>query len=1392
MSAPDELVPRQYQEEIFVQAQEGNVIAALGTGSGKTFISILLIKWIATREVSRGKAIIFLVPKVPLVEQQGEFIAKHTTLRVVRLHGASAHELTDRASWEKLFSKNDVFVMTAQIFLNLITHSLWTIDKVSLLVFDECHHARKNHPYNGIMREYMLVSEENRPKIFGLTASPIQNAKNPISSLNELQTNMNARVIGVLDNVAELAKHSPKPVEVISEYSLPSEQYQYPSPWLYDYLNVFDLGTLNVLSSSWVEIERRYHATMANLGPYCASLYLFLEIKRSILALGQPQVHKDVDNDLIVPQITADQEIPSEIVCIADILSEFECFFSSIDDGSVPITIPIQWFTPKVNVLVEILKSHYSMTEFQGIIFVEQRQVAACLAKVLPRIKELEGLVRCGEVVGNNADANDMAKVMGSGSHSGTVKLFREGALNLLIATSVAEEGLDFPACDLVIRFDPLQHMVGYVQSRGRARNKISKFIIMLPAGDSVSLARYRAFTSAESELTNLYTYLALAESPSAEEPEDVMDDEPLDPEDLAERERFVVPTTSAFVNYDNAISLIEHLCSLIPHDIYTPPHQPVYTGDFQATLDLPTSLPLTANDLSYEGPMKRSKKEAKRAVAFTAVKRLYELEVFDEYLLPVSSTDAKESGVEGHVVDAKKLPIMLDVLVKDPWTIGDNLWVHPVHHDGVLVAGLVTGTRLYPTTVQHVNGEFGIGPGCVMAFPDDENSDEEPFRWMMEEYTKLSLFLQVTTATLSGRPSAYLIPVTVDLKPEYDVMRRLLSFPRGHLDWTGIKEEHYQRLLVRSINQPGRTLVLHNIRDDLTPMSSPSPGSPEAASPTYHEYYTNRWTRKKKNEVTMWKPFVPTEGPMIEVTRRVLSSSGVYRLDGQGSNSKQSRKEETQLIPQGCCPWFDIPQTISLAYQALPVLCQRITDVYRARESRWGIGLPTIQDDLLIQALTIPNAGASFNNQRLETLGDAVLELCTTVHFFNKFPHKHEGQLSSLRQQYINNRFLCGRALIVGLEGYLTSEKRRQNRVWRYVEGGDGYDEEEDGRNSRRRAKRSFPRRSLQDCMEAILGAAFLTGGIPMALDAGVSLGLSFGGLLPWYQRYGRVLESPVSHLFTKLEERLGYEFRNGQLLKEAVTHPSFSSFSDTGTYQRLEFLGDAVLDLVVIHYLYNKFPNASSHQLAFPRTKAVCAPALASLAVRCLGVHKFMLANNVALNLAISQYVPHLERASAEIIVRDGWRYDPPKALSDVFESIIGAVLVDSGWNYEKTAVIVETLMGEILELLSPSVCRDPVTILTEWLGSVKCLQKVQFSRGNRDGREGTEVHLHGVLIAGPIVSNSPAVAKNMAAERAFSILQDGNDERSLGKICDCHSHRPQAIVVAEQPTQGIQECC
>ena len=143
----DGLIPRRYQEEIFEKAVHGNIIAALDTGSGKTLISTLLIKWVSTQEHAYNKLVVFLVPKVALAQQQGAFIAKHSPLRVKQATGATAPDMSDRIGWQELLSDVDVIVLTgkfasshgpqvtnslslAQLFLNVITHSHWTINKV--------------------------------------------------------------------------------------------------------------------------------------------------------------------------------------------------------------------------------------------------------------------------------------------------------------------------------------------------------------------------------------------------------------------------------------------------------------------------------------------------------------------------------------------------------------------------------------------------------------------------------------------------------------------------------------------------------------------------------------------------------------------------------------------------------------------------------------------------------------------------------------------------------------------------------------------------------------------------------------------------------------------------------------------------------------------------------------------------------------------------------------------------------------------------------------------------------------------------------------------------------------------------------------------------------------
>lgn len=67
-----------------------------------------------------------------------------------------------------------VLVMTAQILLNILRHSIIKMDAIHLLILDECHHAVKKHPYSLVMSEfYHTTPKDKRPAVFGMTASPV-------------------------------------------------------------------------------------------------------------------------------------------------------------------------------------------------------------------------------------------------------------------------------------------------------------------------------------------------------------------------------------------------------------------------------------------------------------------------------------------------------------------------------------------------------------------------------------------------------------------------------------------------------------------------------------------------------------------------------------------------------------------------------------------------------------------------------------------------------------------------------------------------------------------------------------------------------------------------------------------------------------------------------------------------------------------------------------------------------------------------------------------------------------------------------------------------------------------------------------------------------------------
>jgi endoribonuclease Dicer len=231
-------------------------------------------------------------------------------------------------------------------------------------------------------------------------------------------------------------------MQVIKEYPFPPEEYNYPSPTIREALSIIDKSIWDQLNIPWSNIDIRYCSTLNNLGPYCASLFLYMEIQHHVEKIL-------VDNKLQLMAITSDdmdidfnmntvpskpvKTIPKDIFDIFDILRDFEAFFPGDFLSSASIT-QADWYTPKVHKLIEILKEYHTPT-FQCIIFVEQRQDALCLARLLRSIPNLMEYVRCGYLMGNGTNNEGVSK-MADRLYDDPIKSFRERQINICISVS--------------------------------------------------------------------------------------------------------------------------------------------------------------------------------------------------------------------------------------------------------------------------------------------------------------------------------------------------------------------------------------------------------------------------------------------------------------------------------------------------------------------------------------------------------------------------------------------------------------------------------------------------------------------------------------------------------------------------------------------------------------------------------------------------------------------------------------------------------------------------------------------------------------------------------------------------------------------------------------------
>lgn len=234
-------------------------------------------------------------------------------------------------------------------------------------------------------------------------------------------------------------------------------------------------------------------------------------------------------------------------------------------------------------------------------------------------------------------------------------------------------------------------------------------------------------------------------------------------------------------------------------------------------------------------------------------------------------------------------------------------------------------------------------------------------------------------------------------------------------------------------------------------------------------------------------------------------------------------------------------------------------------------------------------------------------------------------------------------------------------------------------------------------------------------------------------------------------VEKILNYKFKNKRLLEEALTH---SSYTDSASYQRMEFLGDAALGLALSNYVYLAYPQLDPGHLSLLRAANISTEKLARVAIK-HGLYRFVRHNATALDDKVKEFSDAVsgEDDDDDALVYGG-SIKAPKILADIVESVAAAVYVDVDFDLQTFWVIFRGILEPIVTLEDLQQQPQPVTMLFE-----RCQKQgrnVDIKHWKNEAKSIASVYVDGQFIASSS-SEQKEIAKLNAAKGALLKLSN-----------------------------------
>lgn len=1416
--------PREYQLELYERAIKENIIAVLDTGSGKTLIAVLLLKHILEQELDNrasGKpkrVAFFLVDSVALVFQQFDVLQCNLDSPMWRVCGDMDYDLSRKDFWQKQLSDNMVIVCTAAILETCLLRNYISMESINLLIFDEAHHAKKSHPYARIIKDFYAQVEETsqRPRVFGMTASPVDARVNVKKAALELEGLLHCRIATASD--LSLMQHATRAkYDVVLPYNTLRMPYETA---LYRQLKPL-LEPLKVFEKPL----RWAGEASAELGPWCSDRVWQTTFSEDELLKLKAKTERNLRDARVVD---FDNILAASLTQIEE-ASAIVKQHKLAEPRSSPDLL-----SSKVVELVEYLRGHFELpSRTRCIVFVKQRYTARLLCDLLARENIGTPHLRVGTLMGTRSgqagDVNVSFK-----QQMVTLSRFKKGLVNCLFATSVAEEGIDIPDCNLVIRFDLYDTVIQCIQSRGRARQANSRYIHMVEAGNAQHVSIIREVKKSEEILRNFCNAL----------PEDrLLTGNNFDMEYFLAKERtkrvYIDAKSKAKLTYRSSLVVLASFASTLPPSDESSSGPEYFVslqgGKFVGEVRLPSTSPVAG----AVGRMYSTKQVAKCSAAFEACLLLRKGKYLDEIFnstfqkqlpamrnaaLAVSEKKKAEYGLRRKPamwkVDSVPEQLYLAIITLDnPGVLG-----RPSQPLGMLTRAPLPDSP--PCQLYFAGKTFTNA--CLSSVEDVLNVDEATL-------TKINKFtLRIFDDVFSKLYEAHIAHMPYFLVPIKALSEGTSKNPCDMIDWGTIElsqrewlehnddtpDEFFEDRFIMDWFDRSRKLWSVKVAPQYKPLDPVPPNTAPRTGTRKHndnimEYSISLWAKSRKNATFKENQRV-FEAEYISLRRNLLDP---YDID----NTKTPLPTKCYIIMEPLRISVLPTTVVAMAYN-FPAIVHRLESHLIAMDACSMLRIPEVNAKLALEALTKDadnseehgelqvqlQRGMGRTYERLEFIGDSFLKMATTISLYTIHPDNSEYKYHVQRMVLICNLNLLNNALNLKLEEYIRS--RSFNRRGWYPEGLTLLR----GKAPAAPDKQALGDKTIADVCEALIGAALLThrdtGDMDLAVRAVTTLVRSTDHSQESFSDYYKLYQKPVYQTSTasaaqlemarQVEEQDAYHFRYPRLLRSAFTHSSYPfSYEHIPNYQRLEFLGDALLDMASISYIFHKFPERDPQWLTEHKMAMVSNQFLGALCVS-LDFHRHIMSFSAVVRKQIYDYVTDIQECRREAerdAIRAGKRAQdcsrdywlnakaPPKCLPDMVEAYVGAIFVDSEYDYSQ----VERFFEEHVLWFFEDMClydtfanKHPTTFLAKLLDlSMGCSQWRLYAKEMPliPGSGQAPRIVAGVMIHNEIIVDAEAkssrYAKLAASKAALLKLEGlGRPEFRATYRCDCKQPDPE----------------